>query len=373
MGKGACLIPSVTGVLPCDTWVLSRQPGGDLGAVAGVLSKADIARASATITARPDYAPTPLLPMPGVARLLGIAHLACKDESQRFGKGGVKALGAPYGLTRLLEDASGTPEAVAATDGNHGLALAWAAQGAGVPCRIFISEDVDPPRQTRLTQAGAQLSIIKGTYDDAVAAAEAYAAAAPDRLLVTDTDYTGGLPVTRHIMAGYAVLGQELAAQTAAAPPSHILLQCGVGGMAAGVIAGYVAARGRLDTKLVLVEPQSAACLYQSLKGGAMQGVGGDLLTHMMGLSCGHPSRPAWDILSELAAGAVAVGEAVAVHLQPMLREGRGGDAPFACGDTGVAGFAALAELAATGQMGALGLGPDARVVVVNSEGPVVV
>lgn len=368
-----CVLPGQCGTLPYTADIFVQQPLVDLSRIEAVLPAASAETAMREITSWSTYRPTPLLALPHFAEHIGVQSVVCKDESQRFGKGGVKALGAPYGLHAMLKGRADLPEAVAATDGNHGLALAWAAGELGVPCRIFVSVDVDAPRVQRLVNAGAQISVTEGTYDDAVEEAARYAADSDARLLITDTDYSGDLDVTRHIMAGYAVLGCELADQTADKPPTHILLQCGVGGMAAGVIAGYIRARGMLDARLILVEPVRAACLHASLSAGSIRPVPGDLRTHMMGLSCGAPSLPAWDILRDVACGAVAIGDDIAIHVQEMMQAGRGGDAPFACGDTGVAGIAALCEVTASGQAAKLGLNVTSRVAVVNSEGPIII
>lgn len=358
--------PTLT--LPPD-WRAGR-PFAD---IADVLSPDGMDRAQRDITGWPDYAATPLCPLPGLAEKLGIAALWCKNEGQRFGLGGVKVLGAPYGLHCLLRDQ--TPEAitgieaVAATDGNHGLALAWAARTFGCRARIFVGRGVDQPRLDRLIDAGAVVDVLDGTYDDAVLAAERHAAEAPNRLLVTDTDYRGGLPVTRAIMEGYSLLGQELADQLGDQCPTHIVLQCGVGGMAAGVLAGYWRALGRLDAKVILVEPLTAACLQASLAAGEERSVPGDLETGMVGLACGRPSRPAWRILSKAAFAAIAIEETGPRALQAALWAGDFGDAPLLVGDTGVAGLAGLVA-AASHLRDQLGLGSGSRVLCINSEPP---
>jgi len=341
--------------------------------IADILSPEGMDRAQREIAGWPDYAMTPLRHLPGLADRLGIAALWCKDEGRRFGLGGVKALGAPYGLQCLLRDMAPDDitgaQAVAATDGNHGLALAWAARKIGCSARIFVGRGVDQPRLDRLTAAGAALEILDGTYDDAVLAAARYATEAPNRLLVTDTDYRGGLPVTRAIMEGYTLLGQELADQLGEQRPTHIVLQCGVGGMAAGALAGYWRALGRLEAKVILVEPLTAACLQASLAAGEERSVPGDLDTSMVGLACGRPSRPAWRILSKAAFAAIAIEETGPRALQAALRTGDFGDAPLLAGDTGVAGLAGLVA-AASHRRNELGLGSDSRVLCINSEPP---
>jgi diaminopropionate ammonia-lyase len=324
------------------------------------------------ITAWPYYKPTPLIDLPNLAAHLGLGSLVCKDESQRFGRGGVKALGAPYGLVALMRSVESAVEAVAATDGNHGLALAWEARRHNLACRIFVSDDLDSERLTRLSDQGAMIEVVSGTYDDAVQAASFYASARTDRLLVTDTDYDGDLPVTQAIMAGYCLLGREASRQISR-PVTHVMLQCGVGGMAAGMICGFSELCSDFTGQVIVVEPRTADCVYQSLKMGSSVSVAGNLRTRMLGLACGRMSQPAWDILNAMATGAVRVGDEVAEEMQAALLAGAFGDPPLQSGDTGVAGIAALGELALSGQAKKFGLGPYAHVLVVNSEGPVVV
>lgn len=359
----------------------SWRPDVSFDAVAADLTGDDIDRAAAAITGWPDYRPTPLRSLPGLARRLGIGILLCKDESARFGAGGVKALGAPYGLYRLIEARHsalakgagvGDFTAIAATDGNHGLALAWAAGRIGCRARIFVGRDVDDGRLDRIRSAGGEIEVIDGTYDDAVLAAERLAADDPMVLLVTDTDYDGNRPVARAIMAGYALLAEEawrdgLAQQQ----PTHVFLQCGVGTMAAGVATGLWRRMTPQTPRIITVEPVTAACVMASLKAGKPVQVEGDLRTRMAGLACGRPSRPAWNILSRAAFAAMAVAERTAIAVQRDLAAGFDGDAPLSGGDTGIAGVAGLVAAASNPEIrDRLALGPDSRVFVINSEGP---
>lgn len=319
-----------------------------------------------------DYTPTPLREMPGLAGRLGLGAVLIKDESQRFGLGGVKALGAPYGLWTELERLGVPPHeitAIAATDGNHGLALAWAARELGCQARIFVGSAVDRPRVARIADCGAEVVVIDGTYDDAVAAAE-LAANVPGALLITDTDYVGDVPVTRAIMAGYSVLAQEVCTQTEVARLTHVFLQCGVGGVAAAIVAGLRHGSGCLP-KVVAVEPERAASMLASLDAGRPVQIEGDLHTRMIGLACGRPSAPAWEILCETVFAAMTVDEASAVRVQALLAAGVDGDPPLHAGDTGIAGVAALCVAADDPDCRTrLGLDANSRVLLISSEGP---
>jgi diaminopropionate ammonia-lyase len=335
------------------------------------LDPEDMTSAAAAIVARDDYQPTPLRSLPGLARALRLGAVSVKDEACRFGLGGIKALGAPYGLEYLLarqENSPATYTAVAATDGNHGLALAWAAARAGCRARIYVGTAVNQMRIDRIQATGAAVEVVDGTYDAAVAAA-ARAAREPGVLLVTDTDHVGGLPVTRAIMAGYSLLAREVAQQANIAEFTHVFLQCGVGGVAAGIAAGLWQRLGRVP-RLVTVEPVRAACVLASLEAGRLMQVTGTLETRMVGLACGLASLPAWEILSQAVFAAMTVGEDDARLTQVALAQGIDGDPPLSSGDTGIAGLAGLCVAAADAQARArLGLDTESRILLVSSEG----
>lgn len=352
------------------------RPDRPYGAVAESLWPEEMDRAAEVIAGWPEYRPTPLRSFSVLARHLGLGAILCKDEAGRFGLGGVKALGAPYGLHVLLQEkntfAASQCTAVAATDGNHGLAVAWAATRRGCRSLIFVGRDVDVGRLAGIRAAGAAIEVIDGTYDDAVLAAERRAAADPSALLVTDTDYTATLPVGRAIMAGYALLAAEAWQDCLAdQPPTHVFLHCGVGTMAAGIAAGLWRHLSPATPRVITVEPVAAACMLASLRAGRPVQVEGALTTRMAGLACGRPSLPAWTVLSKAAFAGMTVGEDTAAAVQEGLANGAYGDPPLLGGDTGIAGLAGLLAAATDPEArGRLDLGPDSRVFVVNSEGP---
>ncbi|MDH2434862.1 diaminopropionate ammonia-lyase [Pokkaliibacter sp. MBI-7] len=351
-----------------------------------VLPTQDMQHAAIAMHHWPEYRPTPLYSLPAMASTLQLGQLWVKDESQRFGRGGVKALGAPYGLLTLLGEALLLPPeliadgqahdrcaaytAIAATDGNHGLALAWAAKQFGCAAHIVLGQGVDEGRIQRIRDCGAVVEVIPGTYDDAVLLAEQRAREDNHTLLITDTDYHGGLPVTRAIMAGYSVLAQEMAESLHLTPPTHVFLHCGVGGLAAAVAAGLWHVLDHAPN-VITVEPTRAACLFASLAQGQMMQVPGDLSTRMIGLSCGLPSQPAWQILRRCASGAVTVSDELSLQVQHTLARGIGSDPQILSGDTGIAGLTGL-WLAAQNPLlrQAFELNENSRVLVISSEGP---
>ena len=334
---------------------------------------AEFDHAVRSIRAEADYAPTALMQLPALASRLGLATIRCKDESRRFGVGGVKALGAPHGLRVLLEERTTAAPfvAAAATDGNHGLALAWAARRQGGRARIFVGRDVDAVRLARIRAQDAEVIIVDGTYDDAVLVAER-AEREEGALLVTDTDYLGDRRVCAAIMAGYGLVAEEAWDQgLSSSPPTHIFLQCGVGGVAAGVAAGLWRRMSPDVPRVVTVEPAAAACVLESLRAGTPTMVGGHLRTRMAGLACGRMTAPAWTVLSRVAHAAIAIDDDVAADVQAHLVDGEWGDQPLSTWDTGIAGIAGLVAAAGnTRCRRLLGLDGTSRVLVVNTEGP---
>ncbi|AWK85111.1 diaminopropionate ammonia-lyase [Azospirillum thermophilum] len=358
-----------------------------------ILSRAAFEEAMAEIGAWPGYAPTPLRSLPGLAREAGIDRLWYKDESARFAMGSFKALGGAYAVLRLLARevtarVPGVPvtaldlvvgrhakvtrpiTVTTATDGNHGRSVAWGAQVFGCGCVIYVPAACSDGRRRAIESYGAHVVVVEGLYDDAVRRA-AEDAAENGWFVVSDTSYTGYMDIPRDVMQGYTVMVEEAISQLPASErPTHVFIQGGVGALPAAVCAHLWESWGRQRPRLVVVEPQSADCLYQSCAAGRPARAGGDLDTVMAGLACGETSLLAWAILERGADDFMTIPDEVAVRTMRRLAEGAHGGRPIVAGESGVAGLAAL--LCAAGheetRLG-LGLAPDARVLVFGTEG----
>lgn len=323
----------------------------------------------------PEYAPTPLLDLPKLAALCGVAQVLVKDEGRRMLRS-FKSLGGTYAGLRALARASGmeVPALIAArpagqkalicaSDGNHGLAVAAAARFAGAPSRVFLHATVPAPRAQRIAEMGAEIVWVDGTYDDAVDAA---AAAARDSggILVADTTDRPDDPVVHDVMAGYGVIAAEIRDQIVAAGherPTHLFIQAGVGGLAAAMAAGL---GGWLDAPraIVAVEPEAAPCVSAALATGKVVRVAGDLETTAGMLSCGEASAPAFAVLLAHGATAMTVPEKALDDL-PALLATCDGPRTTPSGGAGVAG----AILACT-DPARQHPGPQARILLVISE-----
>ncbi len=368
--------------------VAGLRRSGD--AASRVISAADFAGAVGEIAAWEGYAPTPLLELDALAGALGLAKVLYKDEGPRFGLGSFKALGGAYAALLVLQrevsrtlgrpvpaaDIRGGRHAalasrvtlVAATDGNHGRALAWGCRRFGAACCIYIHAGVSEARAEAMRALGAEVVRIDGNYDDSVALAREEAEA-NGWFAVSDTSWPGYTEVPRDVMAGYGVMVKEVC-DTLDRPPTHAFLQAGVGGLAAAVAAGLRQHWGGESPRIAVVEPELAACLFESARAGGRTDIRIGEETLMAGLSCGEPSALAWEVLSEEASDFLTVPESFVGPAMRLLARPAGGDPEIEAGESAVAGLAALIAAARSGTMRrALGLGANSRVLLVGSEG----
>ncbi|WP_161138567.1 diaminopropionate ammonia-lyase [Propylenella binzhouense] len=336
----------------------------------------DLAReAIARITAWPGYRPTPVLSFKGLARRCGVAAIDCKYEGARFGIGSFKALGGAYALQRVLEGWRGAPDgpvAATASDGNHGLSLAWGARKAGIRCVVFLHSGVSPMRQSLIEAQGAEIIRVDGNYDVSTATARRVAAE-NGWVLVPDTSHDYDInPV--HVMAGYGVMVEELLGEAAQlAMPTHVFIQGGCGGLAAAII-GLLRERfpGDLGPRCIIVEPTKADCLIRSARAGRPLIIEGALDTIMAGLSVGEASGLAWPVIAHGTDAFMTTTDELAIWVMQGLHLGAFGDAPVDVGDSGVAGLAGLISLSGERDLrAAIGLDDQSRVLVIATEGPV--
>lgn len=337
----------------------------------GVLTAAIRAEAQAAIRAWAGYDPTPLLDLPGLARRLGIASVRWKDEGGRFGLGSFKALGGAYAVERLvrqLGDAAGATFA-AATDGNHGRSVAWGARQAGARAVIYLHAGVSAGREAALRALDAETVRVAGNYDDSVRQC-ARDAAERGWHVVSDTAWEGYREVPTAVMAGYSLIAREVVEQMGTERPTHVLVQGGVGGVAAAICAELRDAWGAGAPRFVVVEPALAACLLESARHGGRTEIAIADETVMAGLSCGDPSPLAWEVLDSGADDFVAVDDAFVPPAMRLLADGEGGDPPVVAGESGVAGLAALLAAKERPELwGALGLDVGSRVLLIGTEG----
>jgi diaminopropionate ammonia-lyase len=328
-----------------------------------ILCMAEGRRAWDAISAWPGYRATPLHALSGLAARLGVGALFIKDESHRFELSSFKALGGAYAVERLARERGVQGLTVTcATDGNHGRAVAWGAKRVGARAVIYVHETVSEGRAAAITGFGAEVRREGRTYDDSVRVC-AEAAAREGWQVVSDTSWPGYQDVPRQVMQGYAVLAAEILQVEPA--PTHVFVQGGVGGLAAGVLSWFWEAQGSQRPVMVVVEPDRAACLFESARAGELRTFPGDLDTIMAGLACGEPSMLAWELLGPgIDAFMTVTDSAVAASMRELAAEG------IVSGESGAAAFAAFQRAAVDPAMRAsLGLDVRSRVVCLSTEG----
>lgn len=323
----------------------------------------DVASVARLLALCPAHAVTPLLDLPELAALAGVARLRVKDERGRMGLGSFKALGAAYAIAREAAEAvqgDGWPQAltgrtyVTASAGNHGLSVAAGARLFGAAAVIFLAETVPEAFATRLRAKGALIMRHGTTYEASMQAAED-AAAAQGWTLLSDSSWPGYIDLPYRVMEGYLQMMTEVAEQIDA-PPTHILLQAGVGGLAAAVAGQARMLWGEAPT-IVVVEPAAAPALFESIRQGQLETVQGPV-SAMGRLDCKTPSMIALAGLAQEACMFATITEAEAEAGVARL-------AAHGLRTTG-SGGAGLAALLA----GVPGVGAAARVLAILSEGP---
>jgi diaminopropionate ammonia-lyase len=334
----------------------------------------------------PGYRPTRLVSSPELARRLGIASLLIKDESSRFGLPAFKVLGASWAVNCALADRLGSPPAasfaelregaarlrpltlVAATDGNHGRAVAHMAALLGFEAKIYVPAGTVRSRIDAIIGEGAEIEVVDGTYDQAVARS---AEDADERhLVVSDTSWPGYHSIPRTVIDGYGTILQEADHQLAELglrPPDLVLVQVGVGAFAAAV-AAHVRRSAASPVCLVTVEPDDAACLLESLAAGRVVTVPGPHRSIMAGLNCGTPSLVAWPMLRSAVDLAIAVDDRTARDGMVLMAH-----AGVESGESGAAGLAGLLRLLSDPDLeeprARLGVGASSSALVFSTEG----
>lgn len=192
---------------------------------------------------------TPLLEVDGADLGLKGVQLVFKLEFLQHA-GSFKARGA---FTHLLTRPVPPAGVVAASGGNHGAAVAFAAQRTGTPATIFVPSVCSPAKLAQIGGYGAQLRVVGERYADALAASQAW------------QGDSGALPIHAYdqveTLLGQATLAREFEAQ--APDLDALLVAVGGGGLIGGMAAWY---QGR--TRLIGVEPEAAPTLTHALAAG---------------------------------------------------------------------------------------------------------
>jgi diaminopropionate ammonia-lyase len=347
----------------------------------------------------PGYKISPLKGLPNLASMLKLGGIWVKDESQRLTLNSFKVLGGSFAIYRFVQRKLGMDHLeipfaeltskemrkklgeitfAAATDGNHGRGVAWAAAALGYKAVIYVHKDTSQARIKAIESNGAAVQVVNGTYDDAVRQVSEDAQKAGWQV-ISDTSWEGYEDIPRWVMQGYSTMLSEAQEQLAAqgiVKPTHVFVQAGVGALAASTIGFYYQLFGPEGRPVsAVVEPEKAACLYLSAQAGdgKPHHFEGDLNTMMAGLACGDPSPLAWDILWDSADMFLACPEYVAAKGMRVYGVPLKGDPFIVSGESGAVTLGALMfimerhELAEVCEK--LHLNRDSQVLLINSEG----
>jgi diaminopropionate ammonia-lyase len=342
--------------------VITKNPWRGKGLALDAPMPCDDASGVAALLAQcPAHAQTPLRDLPDLARRLGIAALHVKDERGRMGLGSFKALGAAHAIAREAAEAQTGDWAsalsgrtyVTASAGNHGLSVAAGAALFGAQAVVYLSETVPEAFADRLRAKGCEVVRAGHDYEASMISAEQ---GAKDNgwTLLSDSSWHGYIDLPYRVMEGYLMLAEEAADQIPQ-PPTHILLQAGVGGLA-GAVAALARRHWGDRPSILVVEPEAAPALVGSIKAGKVIDTTGPV-SAMGRLDCKTPSLIALNGLARDADLFVTVTEDEAASAMVPLAE-----AGLATTPSGGAGLAAL--------LAGLDLGEDARVLAILSEGP---
>ncbi|HXK05989.1 MAG TPA: threonine/serine dehydratase [Verrucomicrobiae bacterium] len=198
---------------------------------------------------RPHVRRTPVIELDAADFGLPPAPLALKLELLQH-TGSFKARGA---VTNILTRAVPAAGVVAASGGNHGVAVAWAARRFDKPARIFVPGVASPAKMARIRECGAELVVVGERYNDALLASQEW------------TAQSGAMPIhayeQRETLLGQGTVGLEMEEQ--APQIDTLLVACGGGGLIGGIAAWY---EGRV--RIIGVEPETAPTLFRALEAG---------------------------------------------------------------------------------------------------------
>lgn len=320
----------------------------------------------------PGYKQTELVSLPKLAEALEVKNIYIKDESARFGLNAFKGLGGSYAMAKLLGEKLGipeeeltlaklqTPEAkeklgnpvfITVTDGNHGRGVAWMAKLLGYKAIVMMPAGTVQERVDNIAKLGAEVTVSEYNYDDTIRMVTAIAQE-KGYYLVQDTAWEGYEDVPLSIMQGYGTMALEALEQLESCSefPTHVFLQAGVGAMSSSVtarIVDYCSLYNKKVPKFILVEPNLAACCFETAKAddGERHFVTGAMNSMMAGLCCGEPCTIAWEIMQAYVECFAAIDDQVAARGMYKLAHPLYGEQKIVSGESGVAGFAMFLAL----------------------------
>ena len=303
------------------------------------ITKKQIDDAYFTISKWDSYNPTPLLLLNKLSKELNLNKIYYKDESKRFDLKSFKALGGAYAVEKVTKGNKDITVSTA-TAGNHGRSVAWGARRLGLKCKIFISEYVSDARGKAMEALGADVVKVKGNYENSLL--ECINQSTENNWqIVQDVAWKDYMLVPTLTMAGYSVMMKEIVDQINNEEITHIFLQAGVGGLAGAMVAGAARYLKNIP-KMIVVEPDSAACVMESIKTGKIEKINVVRESLMGGMSCGEPSLVPWEILKKSVNYCISLPDEDIARTMKLLGNGNFSDEKIIAGENSAPGVISL-------------------------------
>ena len=362
-------MPSTSEVLQWkySNFLINKNNNFNKKEILKILSSEDIDEAYKTISNWNNYSPTPLISLNKLNEKLKLNKIFYKDESKRFHLKSFKALGGAYAVEKIIKGNDKTVISTA-TAGNHGRSVAWGSQKNGLKCKIFISEFVSESRAEVMRNFGADVIRVKGNYEDSLN--ECIKQSNQNNWqIVQDVAWKDYKLVPKLTMAGYSVMMKEISEQIKNEKISHVILQAGVGGMAAAMVAG-IARYLNYIPQIIIVEPDSAACVLASIKTGKIEKISIDKESIMGGMSCGEVSLVPWEILKNSVHYCVTVSDDYVSKTVKYLANNQFSDEKIIGGECSTPGIASLVGLSNNHEIRkTINLNEDSSVLLFGCEG----
>ncbi len=339
----------------------------DKNKILNSLSIKDIDEAYSSISNWENYYPTPLIELNKLSKELHLNKIFYKDESRRFDLKSFKALGGAYAVEKISK---GNKDMVVstATAGNHGRSVAWGAKRLGMKCKIFISEFVSDARGQAMVDLGADVVKVNGNYEKSLI--ECIKQSTENNWqIVQDVAWNDYMIIPKYTMAGYTVMMKEVVDQIKDNQISHIILQAGVGGMAGAMIAGIARYLNNVpDT--IIVEPDSAACVMESIKSGKIKKIDIKRESLMGGMSCGEVSLVPWEILKNSVKFCISLPDDDIAKTMKLLGNANFSDEKIIAGENSAPGVISLITSCENEKIKEkLKLNDDSNVLLIGCEG----
>ena len=325
-----------------------------------------LSKAYNSISKWKNYKATPLLSLNILNQNLSFNKIFYKDESKRFHLKSFKALGGAFAVEKISKGKKNIVIS-SATAGNHGRSVAWGAKRLNLKCKIFVSQYVSETRVYEIEKFGAEVIRVKGNYEDSLKECKKQSKKNNWKIVqdVSTKDYKY---IPQLTMAGYSIMIKEISKQTNHYI-THIFVQAGVGGLAAGVVAGVAKYFKRIP-KIIVVEPDRADCVLQSVKANKLKKIKIKKESIMGGMSCNEMSLIPWQILKKTSNYCVSISDKNVSKTIAMLKDKKLSKTSIIGGECATPGIIALVALSNNIKARKLlDLGKNSNILLIGCEG----